>query len=368
MSAALRGRECLRALRTHVALAKKPPRIEGEDVVLMGDATEVRFPVTEETGYESSREGEGAYQLGTVALLVMLQDKKMSEYIAACMARNWKAVSTLDRPEILGYVNGTVDAPARLRAEEPEQEQRVRVLHDHTSWCVIPGADFTFALDIYDTAMRKGKDRKPKDAKEAKPPKKPKKEEPPREPDIIIVPGAMTSVITLLNAGSFLEKGHFVSNADVRKTNPRKETAVEIQRTRPDDGALLKYRVIDNPTRLTDKEWRRVVAVFAMGPTWQFKGWRYDKPVDLFQRVLGVHLHFDDEATNANIKSWNVSVLKLSKSKRHLDQPVSLQFWRLLDDFVIKRKQLKAAASSAGGATTSGSSSSKKAGRHHRSS
>jgi len=32
-------------------------------------------------------------------------------------------------------------------------------------------------------------------------------------------------------------------------------------------------------------------------------------------------------------------VLKISKNKRHLDQPVCIQFWKLLDDFVEKRKQ-----------------------------
>ena len=41
----------------------------------------------------------------------------------------------------------------------------------------------------------------------------------------------------------------------------------------------------DNPSKLTNAEWDRVVAVFALGPAWQFKGWPYDgNPVEIFNR------------------------------------------------------------------------------------
>ena len=102
------------------------------------------------------------------------------------------------------------------------------------------------------------------------------------------------------------------------------------------------------------------------------------RPVELFQRTLGVHLKFDDEQTDANVKSWNVQVLSLNKNQRtariplklaldferatrnwgravvvassswrvkcltralgHLDQPLCIQFWRYLDDFVAKKR------------------------------
>ena len=45
-------------------------------------------------------------------------------------------------------------------------------------------------------------------------------------------------------------------------------------------------------------------------------------------------LRYDDEKPNKNVLSWNVKVLKLSKTKRYLDKPVCLEFWRLLDQFV----------------------------------
>ncbi len=47
----------------------------------------------------------------------------------------------------------------------------------------------------------------------------------------------------------------------------------------------MPYRVIDNPQKLTNAEWERVVAVFVMGPAWQFKGWPWDgNPVEIFTR------------------------------------------------------------------------------------
>ena len=90
----------------------------------------------------------------------------------------------------------------------------------------------------------------------------------------------------------------------------------------------------NNGTRLSSGDWERVVAVFAQGAAWQFKGWKREAPVDIFSRSLGVHLMYDDERPSKNVMAWNVRILKISKSKRHLDKPVHLDFWRQLDEFV----------------------------------
>lgn len=43
------------------------------------------------------------------------------------------------------------------------------------------------------------------------------------------------------------------------------------------------YRVIDSPQKLAPADWDRVVAVFVMGPAWQFKGWPWNgNPVEIF--------------------------------------------------------------------------------------
>ena len=79
------------------------------------------------------------------------------------------------------------------------------------------------------------------------------------------------------------------------------------------NGTKLEFKIIDDTVAKTfsDKEWSRVVAVFASGQAWQFKGWKWSNPVELFQNVLGVHLTLDDRPVDANIRSWNCTVLKV---------------------------------------------------------
>lgn len=52
-----------------------------------------------------------------------------------------------------------------------------------------------------------------------------------------------------------------------------------------------QYLVIDNPSRLADKEWDRVVAVVSVGKEWQFKGWKWSTPVELFSHVINIFFH-----------------------------------------------------------------------------
>jgi parafibromin len=69
-----------------------------------------------------------------------------------------------------------------------------------------------------------------------------------------------------------------------RQQGTKRETEILIQRGK-EGGLTVPYRVTDNPGKLTNAEWDRVVAVFAMGPAWQFKGWPYDgNPVEIFNR------------------------------------------------------------------------------------
>lgn len=63
-----------------------------------------------------------------------------------------------------------------------------------------------------------------------------------------------------------------------------RENEILLQR-RKDGNSTVPYRVIDNPTKLTAHDWNRVVAVFVMGPAWQFKGWPWEgQPVEIFSK------------------------------------------------------------------------------------
>lgn len=88
----------------------------------------------------------------------------------------------------------------------------------------------------------------------------------------------------MYNAKDILQDLKFVSNEEKRSQGCKRETEILLQR-RKDAGFTVPYRVIDNPQKLTDSDWERVVAVFIMGPAWQFKGWPYEgDPVQIFSR------------------------------------------------------------------------------------
>ncbi|CAN0423693.1 unnamed protein product [Ascophyllum nodosum] len=154
---------------------------------------------------------------------------------------------------------------------------------------------------------------------------------------VIIVPNVLSSLVTLHNVKDLLEDGRFVTPTEKKEKGERKPSEVVIERTNS-QGKLMKYRFIDNATRLHPKEWKACVCVLVQGAAWQFKGWQWEQPVSLFQNVLGVHLKFDDVRVNEKVAQWNVRVLEVHKHKRHMDTGAFLEFWRLLDEFMLLNK------------------------------
>jgi len=155
---------------------------------------------------------------------------------------------------------------------------------------------------------------------------------------IIIVPSAITSLITMYNIKDFLENGVFVPTIEKKKLAPTKEISMTITKRRTTPGLPTEYTITDSPTtKMTSKDWSRVVAVFVLGQAWQFKDWHWSSPVELLNNVRGFYLKYDDALIPPEVKSWNVKTLSISKSKRHLDQTAALQFWNTLDDFMLRR-------------------------------
>jgi len=172
---------------------------------------------------------------------------------------------------------------------------------------------------------------------------------------IIVLPSAPSSLISLFNVKDFLQSGEFVPWQDKKNAGIKKEILVTIEKGRSEKNSIKKeleigyseegssnkgvpYHVIDSTAKLTTSDWSRVVAVFVLGPEWQFKDWPWHKPVDIFLNVKGFHLKFDDQKVDANVKSWDVKVLNINKNKRYLDKTASLEFWQTLEPFIVKNK------------------------------
>jgi parafibromin len=54
-----------------------------------------------------------------------------------------------------------------------------------------------------------------------------------------------------------------------------------------------------------------------------------------FVSVCAFHLKFDEMKLDANVARWAVTVLHLSRTKRHLDRAALLGFWETLDKYVL---------------------------------
>ncbi|KAI8037555.1 parafibromin [Drosophila gunungcola] len=152
---------------------------------------------------------------------------------------------------------------------------------------------------------------------------------------IIVVPQALTSLITLHNARQLLQEMRYVSVEHARQSYrpsrpPQFSDEVIIQRRFQDE--LVSYRIIDVVTRLTSEEWVRVAAVFALGPNWQFKGWPLGTSLaDIFQQVCAFHLYFKDSPPCKELQNLPVNMLALSLNERHSDCGILTEFWNKLD-------------------------------------
>ena len=76
----------------------------------------------------------------------------------------------------------------------------------------------------------------------------------------------------------------YITTDEKKNSGMKRDNEVLLQR-RKEGSSTVPYRVIDNPQKLTNADWDRVVAVFVMGPAWQFKGWPWEgNPVEIFSK------------------------------------------------------------------------------------
>ncbi|XP_046995367.1 parafibromin [Schistocerca americana] len=155
---------------------------------------------------------------------------------------------------------------------------------------------------------------------------------------IIIIPASPTSLITMYNAKDILQDLKYLSTEEKKLQGAKRDNEVLLQR-RKEGATTVPYRVIDNPQKLTNADWDRVVAVFVMGPSWQFKGWPWGgNPVEIFSKVCAFHIKYDEMKLDTNVGKWAVHVIELSRTKRHLDRAALMVFWEKLDKYMIKYK------------------------------
>lgn len=142
----------------------------------------------------------------------------------------------------------------------------------------------------------------------------------------------------------FLDRGILISTADKRAADPHlvKPNKLTLSRSSIiDKSRIVDYEIIDDVTQLSLTDWNRVVAVFVSGSTWQFEGWpkqRWSNPAAIFESIAAFHLYYDDEILNQNIIGWKLHRLCLSRSHRHADRALALEFWNILTEHIMSRQ------------------------------
>merc|ERR1712062_220835 len=136
-----------------------------------------------------------------------------------------------------------------------------------------------------------------------------------------------------------LQDLRFISTEDMKAKGGgmKRDNEVLIQRRK--EGGTVPYRVIDNPSKLTQTDWDRVVAVFVMGQAWQFKNWPWGgNPTVIFSKICAFHFKWDDANLDKNIANWACQVIPLSRNQRHLDRARLKTFWDVLDRYMVNNK------------------------------
>ncbi|KAG0368080.1 RNA pol II accessory factor, Cdc73 family-domain-containing protein [Gamsiella multidivaricata] len=156
---------------------------------------------------------------------------------------------------------------------------------------------------------------------------------------IIIIPAAVTSMLTMYNIKQFLEDQIFMDSQEIRSKGDAKPTRLTIERRqKANETHKTPYHVIDSADHLRPEDWDRVICVFTTGAEWQFKKWKWQKPVELFAHVKGFYVKWADEQPKDSIKSWNVEVLSLNRHRRHADRAVVTEFWDRLQGWCLANK------------------------------
>ena len=101
---------------------------------------------------------------------------------------------------------------------------------------------------------------------------------------------------------------------------------------------ICRFRILDSHKKLTPNDWGRVVAVFAQGADWQFKGWKWKTPTEIFDAVKGFYMGYTGEKRPPTISQWDVIPLSVDKTQRHRDLNTQIEFWKVLDAFLLIRK------------------------------
>ncbi|KAI9354483.1 RNA pol II accessory factor, Cdc73 family-domain-containing protein [Pilaira anomala] len=368
-----------------------------EPVTNISDAKSIKFndeaifPRDTPTNFKKTTASDSeTYTLETLIFLVQNAQLDNSAYFKECRTRQIEHVSIVDRRKILDYLTGKVDqspnvsqttaAEKRARddvtsTETSTKKPKVTPIKSDDSIAIVKqvivrereivtrssvlrgNKNFTHAINLAQQLVlkkeipntRSAHAQKPgastsghklaavtsnKSAAAVKSQKLSSKDKIP----LIIVPAAPTAKFTLYNIKQFLEDQKYEDSQALRDEGKKKPERVTVERKKP-NGQTVPYHVVDSVAQFKQSDWDRVCCVFVAGQLWQFKGWKWEKPVELFSNVKGFYPKWSSDKMTPPASDWAVSEINIHRHKRHMDKAAVSQFWDALDSYNATHKQ-----------------------------
>ncbi|KAK1270096.1 hypothetical protein QJS04_geneDACA013054 [Acorus gramineus] len=342
----------------------KVTRIANSDEIRFG--SDYTFPAMAETAFRSKQ--GNLYTLETLLYFIQNHHLKHTDYLQSSRLHRLPSVTLPDRRPLLDYLHGRTSTSDSIELPNPDlpqpplpppeepQTKKIRVLEirslerplkDREALLESKNRDF-YGVLIASTKREEERQRMEVKgggggggAKEEKPKAKilsfkGSKIGGGEGVPIILVPSAFQTLITIYNVKEFLEDGVFVpTEAKVKQGGGQRPEVVTVQKKLSrDNRAVAAYEVRDKPSALRADDWDRVVAVFVLGKEWQFKDWPFKDHVEIFNKIIGFFVRFEDDSVESAkiVKQWNIS-----KNKRHQDRAAALEVWDRLEEFVRSR-------------------------------
>lgn len=160
------------------------------------------------------------------------------------------------------------------------------------------------------------------------------------------------------NIKSFLDSGLYVPAAHPTLSSQASTNLLHITRVLPSISPKpFRFIIVDSPDNFKPEYWSRVVAVFTTGQTWQFRGYKWREPQELFGHVLGVYIGEKGLPVPNEVKGWGSSVRTFGverwdervhgssvepgvrETRRWRDREVVEEVWRGIEGFMRGRPE-----------------------------
>ncbi|EXJ58446.1 hypothetical protein A1O7_05871 [Cladophialophora yegresii CBS 114405] len=179
------------------------------------------------------------------------------------------------------------------------------------------------------------------------------------DPIILLSPSA-SSLLRMSNIKTFLDTGLFVPPDHPTLSTQTTANLLHITRTMPSLGEKpFRFILVDSPEHFKPDYWSRVVAVFTTGQIWQFRGYKWREPQELFGHVLGIYVGEKGLPIPTEVKGWGSSVKSFSverwderahgtsveqetrMSRRWRDREIVEEVWRSIEGYMRGRGEWK---------------------------